>query len=308
VIKAAVGCNLLKGRIEKRLEYFDSEEKDKESEQFSFITLVRLQERQTSYCVASRLKELAGQMGEAFKKATVLVIAPTRMKAKTIATLLKRSGFRTIDFADRDDQGINLIDGLRLLLMNGESNLGWRIVGEKLMDSDSFRDCLKQTFCDGSPPFKTFISPECRKTTKRLLGVLRKVRAGKASSEELALLEERGISHLKLGAKALAEELRAEGRRRVGTGLRKVPIKVTTIQGSKGLASDIVFMTCLDDRYLIGEGGLNDKKVCDFLVALTRAKQKLFLLSALGQMPTFVSWIDRRRLRIEKLGKQEAMD
>jgi hypothetical protein len=65
-------------------------------------------------------------------------------------------------------------------------------------------------------------------------------------------------------------------------------------------------MACLDDRYLIGEGGLNDKKVCDFLVALSRARQKLFLLSSPGRVPTFVSWIDKKRLTMEKLAKEEA--
>jgi hypothetical protein len=65
-------------------------------------------------------------------------------------------------------------------------------------------------------------------------------------------------------------------------------------------------MACLDDKYLIGKDGLNDKKVCDFLVALSRARQKLFLLSSPHQVPTFVSWIDKSRLKIEKLAKHEA--
>jgi superfamily I DNA/RNA helicase len=232
VVKAAVAHNLLKGRVAKRFEYFDDEVKDKECARFPAIAVARLQERQTSHYIEKELKELAGQMGEAFKKASVLVIAPMRTKARSITTLLKRRGFQNLDFVDREIE-INIIDGLKVLLKDRKSNLGWRIVAEKMMDPNAFKDCLKRTFDDRAPAFEIVVSAECKKTTKELLSILRKVRAGKATSSEAALLEANGINHLKLGTQELAEELRAEGRRKVGTGLRKTPIKVTTIKAPR---------------------------------------------------------------------------
>ena len=65
-------------------------------------------------------------------------------------------------------------------------------------------------------------------------------------------------------------------------GTRKTSIVLTTIQSSKGLDADYVFITHFDDQYIVRDKSKNkisDQDVCSFLVALTRAKRKVFLLS-----------------------------
>ena len=81
-------------------------------------------------------------------------------------------------------------------------------------------------------------------------------------------------------------------------GLRKIPIKVTTIQSSKGLASDFVFIAHFDELYFVGDGGkvMTDRDICNFLVALTRAKKRVVLISSRKEDPTFLKWIKPERI------------
>ena len=61
------------------------------------------------------------------------------------------------------------------------------------------------------------------------------------------------------------------------------------------MAADIVFITHFDDRYFINDEGITDQDICNFLVAITRTRVKLFLISSLKQEPTFLKWIKKDR-------------
>ena len=81
--------------------------------------------------------------------------------------------------------------------------------------------------------------------------------------------------------------------------VRKIPIKITTIQGSKGLSGDYVFITYFDDQYFIknkDKKKISDKDIRNFLVALTRAREKVFLISSQEREPTFLKWINEERI------------
>jgi superfamily I DNA/RNA helicase len=66
---------------------------------------------------------------------------------------------------------------------------------------------------------------------------------------------------------------------------------------AKGLSADYVFISHFDDQYLIeNEQSLTDKEVCNFLVALTRARKKVFLISSTKAEPTFLKWIKKERI------------
>ena len=83
-------------------------------------------------------------------------------------------------------------------------------------------------------------------------------------------------------------------------GIRKTPITTTTIQSSKGLDADYVFITYFDDQYFIKDTDKNkvsDQDICNFLVAFTRAKRKVFLISSdTTKRPGFLKWIDKKRI------------
>jgi superfamily I DNA/RNA helicase len=92
--------------------------------------------------------------------------------------------------------------------------------------------------------------------------------------------------------------------------IRKFPITATTIQSSKGLAADYVFITHFDDRYFIKDndkGKVADQDICNFLVALTRARKKVFLISSeTTKTPAFLDWIEPERIQHMKVKSKAA--
>ena len=87
---------------------------------------------------------------------------------------------------------------------------------------------------------------------------------------------------------------------KVTPAIRNIPIKITTIPSSKGLAEDYVFISDFDDRFLLEKDQkCSDQKIYDVLVALTRARRKVFLISSEAKEPKFLSWIAKER--VEKL-------
>ena len=93
--------------------------------------------------------------------------------------------------------------------------------------------------------------------------------------------------------KVLIGEAEIEGS--CSPSIRKMPITITTVQGSKGLAADYVFITNFDERY-VGKGGVTTQSICNFLVALTRARKKVWLLSTSDKPSPFLSWIDGQKI------------
>jgi superfamily I DNA/RNA helicase len=84
------------------------------------------------------------------------------------------------------------------------------------------------------------------------------------------------------------------------TPARNISIKITTIQSSKGLAEDYVIIADFDDGFFLEkEQKCSDRKIYDFLVALTRARRKIFLMSTAPKEPKFLTWIAKER--IEKI-------
>jgi superfamily I DNA/RNA helicase len=75
---------------------------------------------------------------------------------------------------------------------------------------------------------------------------------------------------------------------------KNIPIKITTILGSKGLTSDYVFLVNFDDKYILDKGNkITDENICKFLVALTRAKRRIYIYTSQTKLPTFVDWISK---------------
>jgi len=84
--------------------------------------------------------------------------------------------------------------------------------------------------------------------------------------------------------------------------VRKIPITTTTIEGSKGLDADYVFITYFDDRYFVKDedkSKVSDQDICKFIVALTRTRKKVFLISSdTNKKPIFLKWINEKRILV----------
>jgi superfamily I DNA/RNA helicase len=300
IIVGAQRAGLLVGRIDKPFRYFPYPKKDKESDAHPCLIYSRVFPKQVPWFIEKHITEITRAVRDEY---TVLILSPTRKQCRKTYEALKAKGFQNVQFAERME-GVDpcLMDGLRLLLLDKDCNLGWRIVSQTLMPQTDFEALLRQahTKGDGSRMVEC-VGENLKKQVRRMLTALRRLRDGKdVDGDQLSeVFEYLGIDPHRRAAQSLRDELEVTGQRLAEPGIRRTPIKVTTFQSSKGLAADYVFITHFDDRYCLrdSDAGVSDQDICSFLVALTRARRGVYLLTTDRKLtPTFLSWIDGRRI------------
>ena len=295
------GC--LANRIDKPYNYFEDEKKDKESDQNPKLAYTQTYATQIPWFIQQRIGEIAKEVRGSF---SVLIISPSKKQSRTIVVSLRDKGFSNIEFVEKNDSDEpSLMDGLKLLLEDGKSNLGWRIVAKFFLQEADFENLVKESGKDGAKPLCEVIPKATKKEVQEIVKICKATKDGKPADEaKLAdVLKKVGFKPDEIVKDFLKDEITSSSARAGNPGLRKIPIKATTIQSSKGLAADVVFITHFDDQYFVknkDKTKISDQDVCNFLVALTRARRKIFLISSdTKKEPTFLGWIDAGR--IEKL-------
>jgi superfamily I DNA/RNA helicase len=303
IINKAMEIGLLQNRIKKDYYYFENEEKDKISDKNSKLIHKQLFAKQIPWFIEQQMQKIAEEERAKF---SVLIISPTKVQSSTIANSLKNKGFRNTEFVNKKDyEEAILLDGLKILLDNSKSNLGWRIVSKFILKSDDFKKLLKETTNGNSKKVYEIVNKEHKKEIDEMLKTLRTIRNNeKIDKNKLDnILKKIEVDPYEIAKNFLKDEIILDSQRICNLGLRKIFIKSTTIQSSKGLSADYVFITHFNDKYFIRskkEQEISDQDVCNFLVALTRTKKKVFLISLIGEeKSTFLNWINSDR--IEKL-------
>lgn len=299
-INSAKAKNNLPNRVEKTYQYFVDKDKDREGELNPKIDYAQVFAKKIPWFIEQQLGEMAGQVRKSF---SVLVITPTKVQSRIIRNALRKKGFQNISFTDkRDETGPSLLDGLRLLLEDPKSNLGWRVVAKRMLSDSDLKEIVKKTHEDSPKPFLEYLSANIKKEVKAALSTLRAVNKDKTVTEEKinALLKLIGHNTLDVLQASIQTELHSLNPHTQLPGLQGIPINITTVERSKGLAADVVFITFFDDQYFIKNKNktvISDQDICKFLVAMTRARKKLCLVSSsTSKQPTFLSWIDSSRI------------
>jgi superfamily I DNA/RNA helicase len=307
IVMGATRDGYLATRVSKPFLYFDDEEKDRESEANPLLICSRLYAKQIPWFIEKHVREIAKEVRAKF---TVLIICPTKTQCRFISAALNDKGFQRVGFVERREaEEPVLLDGLKLLLEDEKCNLGWRIVAKNLLNAGDFEDLLKKTDKDDASGLWGLIETGRRREVSGMLKILRAVRdARETNGAALAeLLPKLGIEAYAMAKHRLREDIRSGTRPASNPGISKTPITVTTIQSAKGLDADYVFIAHFDDRYFIkdtGKTNISDQDICNFLVALTRARKRVFLISSdPAKMPVLLKWISEKRI-----GNTKAMD
>jgi|HubBroStandDraft_6_1064221.scaffolds.fasta_scaffold03061_10 superfamily I DNA/RNA helicase len=297
IIDGAIKNGSLQGRITKPYHYFEDEAKNVVSDDNPTISCGQVYAGQIPWAIGSQIVKIAARLRAQF---SVLIISPTKTQSHHLTMALKGKGFERIEHADK--RGVKeptLLDGLKLLLTDDEDNLGWRIAAKCLLEEKEFTTLLEKTTLEGAKHICELLDLEFKKEIKKMLVVLRKIANDKPIDEDgIAVLKNMELDPFRIMRDILTEELDLESLRYGNPAVRKIPIKTTTIESSKGLSADYVFITHFDDQYFVKDKkkGLTDKDICNFLVALTRARKKVFLISSRKAEPTFLQWIKKERI------------
>ncbi len=298
IVKAAKRAGLLQGRVEKTYEYFEDKLKDELSDRNSKIIHCHKWEAQIPYFIQSNLEQIAGHVRDKF---SVLIISPWTKQLQRIGGALRDVGFKNISLPEgQTEREPTLLDGLKLLIENKKCKLGWRITAKALLDDVKFRSLLNETDQPAQKSFEDIMPQVHKREVRSLLAHLRKIIDGKPIDEDALreIFKRIRRDPFRESKDVLKDDVGSAKSIRI-SGVGNVPIKATTVQGSKGLDADIVFITHFDDRYLINDESkkITDLDVCKFLVALTRARHKVFLISTIKSDPTFLKWIDKSRIQ-----------
>lgn len=297
IITSATKAGLLKGRIDKGYKYFDDKDKDRECDAHTTLSYSQWYAAQIPWFIGKSITEIAEELKSKF---SVLVIAPTTTQCRQLTKTLKQKGFTNVSGIEAPAESkTQLVDGLKILIKDNGSNLGWRLILEEMLSAVNFTSLLKKA-ADEDSDLVTVVSKEEKERVMQLVKTAKKIVAGNAVEEDALdqILSEIGIDPYRTAKDQLAAELTDRDSERVDASVRNIPITVTTVQRSKGLAADFVFITYFDDQYFIRDRDktvVSDHDTCSFLVALTRARRKAYLVSSRKQTPTFLRWMDKRR-------------
>lgn len=300
LIKSAKNNGNLATRIDKPYNYFEDENKDKESNQHHKLIYTQSYAKKIPWFIQQRIGETAKEVRGNF---SVLVISPSKKQSKAIVNSLRQKGFGNIDFVEKNDGNEpSLMDGLKILLDDGNSNLGWRIVVKFFLRTSDFENLIKETNKGDAKPICEIIERKVKKEIDGVVKICKKIKDGKVVDEAktVEVLQKAGFKTEEIVKDFLKGEINSSSPRSGNPGLRKIPIKATTVQSSKGLAADVVFITHFDDKYFVknkDKTKISDQDICNFLVALTRARKKIFLISSdTKKEPAFLAWIERSRI------------
>jgi hypothetical protein len=299
IITVARKRGFLKGRIDKPYTYFNHKDKDAESVKYPKIGYKHMYAAQIPSFIEIKIGEMANDLKGKF---STLIISPTRVQSRSIVSALKAKGFGNIEFTERRDEGeLNLLDGFKLLLEDNQSNLGWRIVARYFLENEAFNSFLGETAANNSKRAIDIIDSASKRDVKKLLKTLRCIRDDKpAPSDEVEdALNRLKLNPIEIAQKILIEEIASNVQRIGGQGIRKIPIRATTVQSSKGLSADLVFITHFDDQFFIknkDKQNIMDRDICSFVVALTRTIKRVYLISTIKAFPTFLTWISKERI------------
>ena len=297
IVAAAKAEGHLIGRIEKPYIYFEDRKKDADCHLYPKLTHVRCFTTQIPFFVEQTLRQTAEQLKDKF---STLIVAPTKSRCRQIARGLQKRGFRNIQYADQE--GLNeptFFDALTLLAENPRCNLGWRVAAKFFSSPEEMKELVEKTVEAKSDSIRDLLRGDLQRQVKQSLSAFKKVAKNEAIDDDQSdsLSYDLSIDPQVLAQDSIRATIGNAHARESDPATRNIPIRITTIPSSKGLAEDYVFIVDFDDRFFLEKGGeCSDQKVFDLLVALTRARRKIFLMSSEAKEPKLLTWIANERI------------
>jgi len=287
----------LKDRMPKEYRYFPTIEKDKASSENQKILIKKeVYQNVVAYNIDQEIKKIFDPRSKTLP--SVLIICSLKQQIGELEKNLRKKGYRNIDASQKFEKN-QIIDGFNLLLKNSKCNLGWRITSEQIYSQqgrgNEFKEIIKKSYATNEPLFN-IVDAEEKKFIKRVLALLRKIKANTAISndEYKEVFDCLRFDQNQITLNKLLDEL--EQNQKQKNIYKDTPIKITTILGSKGLTRDYSFLVNFDNKYLLDKDEnrkmvITDGSICRFLVALTRARLRTYIYTSESKFPTFVNWI-----------------
>ena len=251
------------------------------------------------YFIKDQLTEIL--KGQRIK--TVLVIGEAQSCSPqlfSVAKKLRHLGFKNVDHRKTERRMYTfrqfVVDAYKLLAKDNTSRLAWRILAELLPEED--RETLIQDDCAGTKELSSSLASDFKTLHERNAAVLSKLIGASPSTikaiakSSIDKLREQIVDEESNPREMLAYQL-VEENQILPRPLRSLEITVCNILGSKGLGADVVFLIGFDQGKLPSQAAAKESEVYQFLVALTRAKKRIYLVNTINcAVSQFIDGID----------------
>lgn len=182
--------------------------------------------------------------------------------------------YSRIDYSFSSESSYSLLDAYKIISSNPESNIGWRIIASFMLDQEELESVLKRT--KDSTPIVNLLSTYLVELHRSILELLRNE---SLNLDELNnLIENIDVDFNPIIEYFSSEELEEESE----PDYSEPSIMFTSFEGCKGLSACHVFIVGLNRGVvpqLNEEKRISDIEVSKFIVAMTRTRKLLYLLS-----------------------------
>jgi len=208
---------------------------------------------------------------------TVLIIGQRHYLQELYKILIRK--YPQIEFDTRSGEDFSrILDGIKLLINDINSNLGWRILAGELLS----RIVLKATVVESNKlkPFGEILDKEFKNP---IIDILELVKSVKQKSRDFSDDEKRLIKEqFQEDADLIINHYSPIEKEDIPIQNPELPtILLRTFEGCKGLSGGHVFIVGANDGSMpkINDGKIEDIEVCKFIVALTRTRKQCHIIS-----------------------------
>jgi superfamily I DNA/RNA helicase len=285
-------------RVQKSYDYFPCEKMDKESSKHPNLIFQPLIPQSYDMYFKEEISKIAAIERQPF---SVLIIVPNMLKNVRfgpLASALKSSGFQNVNYSEKADRH-PLLEATKMMLEEPDSNLAWRIFIKELMDESSFHAIIRRTDAEPTVRMSAMVDDESKSRVLKLVADLKKMidREILDSVTLQGLAETFGYKPDIIVREKISVDYFAQSRSVSDSrAIQDIPITISTILGSKGRAAEYVFLMDFSDKNF-GKNDIKEQNVYDFLVAATRARKRLYLISPDTKEATFLQWINSNRIK-----------
>lgn len=280
---------LLKGRLDKKFLYPEENNDAKNiisdiNSKIDFLSAV--EGDLLIYKLAEKIKKDLG--GE---NKRILILAPGYYK-HTLFEGLTKKGFVVIDFELFSGENKNkfshksLINIFETLSKRKTDNLSLRKVLSIYLDAERLKEILLATNTD-TKKIWNHLSVDEKAAIESDITLFKKIKKGEEDLKDSELLRFNKIFNLKNILSKLITGFDSVKR-------KPIEVEITTTTSSKGLSADLVYYLGIDDNLILDKDTkkLSNSKTCEFLVGITRAKEKLTLISMKDKNPQILKFLD----------------
>jgi len=287
LIENSIKLGLLKKSEKKFLYPEGNEQKDKISSKYQKIDFIpSISGALLIYQLAKNIKKDIKNIEKDDKK-RILILAPNYLKQNIYEGLIAE-GFNIVEFELFSNEECNnkkhkyIIDAFETLVKRKTDNLSLRKVLFLYLSDKEIIEILEK---DKKIWFS--LDEEIKLKIDKDIEIFKKVKSGKEklSDDELSRLN--NVFNLKKLLSKLIKGFKPVMK-------NAIEIEMTTTMSSKGLSADFVYYVGVDDQNMLIEKKLTSQKVCEFLVGITRAREKITIISLWDKNPQILELIDKR--------------